>query len=127
MFEAPFGTHFDDVAKSLGSDKCSFSAALLNQRIGGKRGAVNQLIDIFDIDPGFIGNFYQAVNDSLFRLTVIGQYFDRVLPRPRLEHYVGKGSADICTHTNLMTLIAHIGNPGRGSGNIIFQALLCRQ
>ena len=75
-------------------------AAPLDQRVGGERGAVNQLVDLRHLDAGNAGHLVQPVDDRLLRLAVTGQHLGAELLAAELEHDIGKGAADIRADTN---------------------------
>jgi hypothetical protein len=49
----------------------------------------------------------QAIDNSLFGLAVIGQYFRAVLIRSDLEHDIGESPADIGADADAVIIVAH--------------------
>jgi hypothetical protein len=72
------GTHLDDVAKAFARNEGGARAAPFDQRIGGKRGAVNDRADLRGFDRRLGRRTPQTFDNRAFRLFVIGQNLGRV-------------------------------------------------
>ena len=67
LFEAAFGAHLDDIAEPLRGDEGGLCATPLDQRVGGERGAVDDLIDGARGNPGLLAHPVQAFDDGVLR------------------------------------------------------------
>jgi hypothetical protein len=95
------------VLVSRAGNECGTGATLLDKRVGRQRGAMNQLVDMFDANTGDPDHLDQAIDNGLFGLAVIGQYFRAVLIRSDLEHDIGESPADISADADTVTIVAH--------------------
>ncbi|MNU85971.1 hypothetical protein D3C71_757250 [compost metagenome] len=107
LFETAFGAHFDDVAKALGGDEGGACTPPFDQRIGGKRRAVNDRVDFGKLDTGDFGDLPDALDDRIFGIGIVGQHFDRMERDAYLHRNVGEGATDIDTDPDLLAIFRH--------------------
>jgi hypothetical protein len=68
LLEARFGAHLDDIAEALGGDQRRPCAAPLDQRVGGQRGAMNDLADLLRTDTGLAQTWCSPLEQQPFRM-----------------------------------------------------------
>ena len=95
LLEAALGAHLDHVAKALRRDQRRLRPAPLDQRVGGERGAVDDLPDRRGRGPRRRADPVHALDDRLLGRPVRGQHLRRGAPVRTLEHHVGEGAADV--------------------------------
>ena len=67
LLKAGFGAHLDNIAKARSRDQRRFRPAALDQRIGGKRCPMDDLIDIGGSNTCTGADLMQAIDDGVFR------------------------------------------------------------
>ena len=107
LLEAAFGAHLDDIAKTVCRHKGRARAAPFDQSIGGKRGAMNDNVEIGGANARIAGHNGNAVEDRLFGRAVIGQNLRGIERAFAFERDVGEGAADISAKADGL---AHTGS-----------------
>ena len=95
LFEPAFGAHLDNVTETFRRDQRSLRPPPFDQRIGGERGAVDNLADGGGGDARLGADLMQALNDSVFGGGVGRQHLGGDHAIGGLHHHVGEGAADI--------------------------------
>jgi hypothetical protein len=78
LLEAAFRAHLDYVAEALGGDEGRARAAPLDQRVGGKRGAVDHEIEVGRSDACSLDDDCDAIEDRLLGRGVVRQHLARI-------------------------------------------------
>ena len=100
LFEAVFRAHLDDVAKTLRGYEYGAGAAALDEGVGHKRRAVNDLPDAAGRNAGATGRGPDAFKDCRLGLGLVGQHLACREPARMLDGDVGECSADIDAGAN---------------------------
>ena len=95
LFEPAFGAHLDHVAKALRRDQRGLRTPPLNQRIGGERGAVDDLADGGGGDARLGADLMQALNNGVFGGGIGRQHLGGDHAHIGFHHHIGEGAADI--------------------------------
>ena len=102
LFKPAFGTHLDHIAEALRGDQRRLRPASFDQRIGGKRRAMNDLTDLCRVHPRLGADLMHAINDRVFRRCISRQHLRRMLRAVNFNHHVGEGTADINAQPDLV-------------------------
>ena len=95
LLEAVFVTDLDDVAETLRGQKRGLGALAFDQRVGGKRRAVDDQFHLPRLDAGFGDHRAHGGKHALFRPARGGQRLGGKAPAADLQRHVGKRAADI--------------------------------
>ena len=89
--------HLDDVAEALGGQQSDLGAAALDDRIGDECGAVHEIADFGEVEPGVRCQFHQPGQRAQGRVARGGQAFVQPQRSSRVvdQDQVSEGAADV--------------------------------
>ena len=95
LFKSAFRAHFDDVAKALRCDQRRARAPPFDQRIGGQRGAVDDLVNRAGRNARLFAHFVQTLDNRIFGRAIGRQHLGGMDLLAHFQHHIGECAANI--------------------------------
>jgi len=109
LLEPAFRPHLDHVAETLRGHERRLRSAAFDQRVGGERGAVDDLPDLPWRAPRLGADLVHAIDDGLLRRGMGRENLGGDLRACSLQHDVGERPADI--HAQPCSAPGHLAHP----------------
>ena len=94
----------EHVAEAVGRDQRGARAAPLDDRVGGKRRAVDEHVDVGEMQARIAEHQPRAVEHALLGPLRRGQHLAGEPLGAAIEHDVGEGAADIDRHADVAAM-----------------------